>query len=129
MTVPWTTFVYIQWVSCQNKHLEDTHHIFCSQTIIWSKWPFIISTFYYSLFLILRLNRYKLFLFPWLFIHQVLFFGVLKIDFKIFAQYFFCWLLTCVYHIHWIIYHWSWKLSVGVVSNCQWDVSKLYIYI
>ena len=52
-----------------------------------------------------------------------------KISTKLFVQDLFCWLLTCVYHIYYISVHWSWKLSLGVFENCQWDVSKLYIWI
>ena len=52
-----------------------------------------------------------------------------KISFKLFAQDLFCWLLTIVYHIYWIRVHWSWNLSLGVIANIQWAVSKPYIQI
>ena len=32
-----------------------------------------------------------------------------EITFKFFAQALFCWMLACVYHIHWISVHWSWN--------------------
>ena len=38
-----------------------------------------------------------------------------------------CWFLTCVYHNYWIRVHWSLNLSLGVIANFQWDVSKLDI--
>ena len=38
-------------------------------------------------------------------------------------------LVTCVYHIYWIIIHWPRKLSSGVIANLQWDVSKMDIQI
>ena len=47
-----------------------------------------------------------------------------KISFKFFVKSFFCWLLTFVYHIHWISIHWSWNLYSGVLANFQWAVSK-----
>ena len=78
--------------------------------------------FYYSWFLEQQLNRYKLILFPWLFIHQVFFFVVL---FFILAP-LIIGLFVC---IDLIGIHWSWHLSLGVISNCQWDVSKPYIQI
>ena len=53
----------------------------------------------------------------------------LKISIKLFIKYFFCWFLTCVYHIYCIRIHWSWNLSLGVLENFQWAVSKLYIWI
>ena len=51
-------------------------------------------------------------------------FGVSKISFKIFFQAFFCWLLTCVYHIYWIRTHWYWNLSLVVIENFQCAVYK-----
>ena len=50
------------------------------------------------------------------------------ISIKFFIQAVF-WLLTCVYHIYWMCIHWSWSLSSGVIANCQWAGSKLYIQI
>ena len=41
----------------------------------------------------------------------------------------FCLLLTCVYHIYYIIVHLSWNLSSGVISNYQWSLFKLDICI
>ena len=42
-----------------------------------------------------------------------------KISFKWLVQAFFCWMLTCVYHIYWISIYWSWNLSSDVIENCQ----------
>ena len=47
-----------------------------------------------------------------------------KISFKLFVQALFCWFLTSVYHIYWIHINWSWNLSLVVLENCQWSVSK-----
>ena len=47
-----------------------------------------------------------------------------KIYLKFFVQAFFYWLFTCKYHIYWTRVHWSWNLSLGVIANCQWAVSK-----
>ena len=85
--------------------------------------------FDYSSFLELQLNPYKISLFSQFFIHQLLFFLVPNISFKIFVQAFFCWLLNCVHHIYWVSIHWSWNLSSCVVVNFQWYVSKPYIRI
>ena len=52
-----------------------------------------------------------------------------KMSFDFFVQTFFCWLLACVYHIYWIIVHWPWILSLGVIANFQWSVSKLDMQI
>ena len=49
--------------------------------------------------------------------------------FRFFVQAFFCCLLNFVYHIYWISVHWSWNLSSFELANCQWDVSKPYIWI
>ena len=98
--------------------------------IIWSNSTFIFlhCFYYYSLFK-LQLNRCKLFLFPRLFINQVLFFDVSKISFILFVQDLFCCFLTRVYHIYCISVHWYWNLSSGVIENCEWDVSKPDIQI
>ena len=89
--------------------------------------------FEYSRFIKLPLNQNKLFLFLWLFIHQVFFFGVQcdssETTFKLFIFALFCLLLTCVYHIHLISVHLPWILSLGVIVNLQWDVSKPDIQI
>ena len=85
--------------------------------------------FDYSWFLEIQLNWYKLFLSIRSFICQVLLFEVSKISFKIFVQAFFCSLLTCVYHIYWISVYWSWNLSLGVLENLQWNLSKQGIQI
>ena len=42
----------------------------------------------------------------------------------IFVQAFFWRLLTCVHHIYLINFHWSWKMSLGVIINCQWAIYK-----
>ena len=47
-----------------------------------------------------------------------------KISSKFFVQDFVCWFLNCVYLIYWISVHWYWKLSLGVLENCLWDVYK-----
>ena len=47
-----------------------------------------------------------------------------KIYSKFFVRDFFCWLFTCVYFINWINVHWSWNLSLVVLENCQWAISK-----
>ena len=47
-----------------------------------------------------------------------------KISFEFFVKDFFCWLLTCVYWIYWIIINLYWNLSLGVSTNFLWDVSK-----
>ena len=52
-----------------------------------------------------------------------------KISFELFVQAFFCWLLTCVYHIYWIRVNWSWNLTLVVLTNCMWVVSKPDILI
>ena len=33
-------------------------------------------------------------------------------------------MLASVYHIYWISVHLSQNLSLGVIKNCEWDVSK-----
>ena len=55
---------------------------------------------------------------------QIDFFAWYKISFKFFVQAFFCWLLTCVYHIYCIIVNWYWKFPLGVLANSQWAISK-----
>ena len=80
--------------------------------------------FNYSWFIELQLNQYNILLFVRLFIHQVLLFRIFNIPFKIIIQAFLCWFLNCVHHIYWISVHWSWNLSLGVIPNFQWDVSK-----
>ena len=47
-----------------------------------------------------------------------------KISFKFFVQALFRWFFICVYHIYWISIYWSWNLSLSVLKNWQWDVSK-----
>ena len=47
-----------------------------------------------------------------------------KISFKFFSQAFFSILLNFVYHIYFISVYWSWNLSLGVMENFQWAVSK-----
>ena len=49
--------------------------------------------------------------------------------FKLFIQYLFCWLPTCVYFIYYISVHWSWNLSLGTLENFQWAVYKPGIQI
>ena len=76
----------------------------------------------YSWFLELHLNRYKLLIFLQLFIHQVLFFGVLV---TIFASL----IVDLFVRIGQIIVCWYWNLSSGVISNCLWYVYKPDIQI
>ena len=52
-----------------------------------------------------------------------------KISIELFIQSFLCWLLTCVYHIYWIRVNWSWNLTLVVLTNCMWVVSKPDILI
>ena len=52
-----------------------------------------------------------------------------KISFKFFVQALFCWLLYFVYFVYWISVHWYWNLSLGVLENCLWAVSKWYIQL
>ena len=73
--------------------------------------------FYHYLFIELQLNQYKLLLFLQLFLHQLLFFGVLVI---IFASLVFD-LIVC---IDWISVHWSWTLSSDVIENFMWTYPK-----
>ena len=82
-----------------------------------------------SLFIEIQLNQYKFFLFFQIFINKVLLFGVYKTSVKILIQAFFCWFLTCVYHIYWISVNWSWKLSLGFIENGQWAIYKLDMWI
>ena len=88
----------------------------------------IIITFNYFyifwLFLISWTAVKPIQLLPWLFIHQVLFFGISKIFIKISFTDLFCWFLNSVYHISWISVNLSWNFSSGVIANCQWEVSK-----
>ena len=94
---------------------------------------FFLHCFDYYSFLELQLNQYKLFLFLRLSNHQVLFlefyFAWYRISIKFFVKALFCWLFTRVHHIYWIIVHWSWNLSSGVIENCQWAISKPNIQI
>ena len=55
---------------------------------------------------------------------SIYYFAWYIISTKFFVQDFFCWFLTCVYHIYWISIHWSWNLSLGVLANFPWDVFK-----
>ena len=87
------------------------------------------NVFGYYLSLKIQLNWYKILLILWLFLHNVLSFRVSKISFNIFVQSFFCWLLNFVYRIYRINIHWSWNVSLGVIENCQWAISKPYIRI
>ena len=52
-----------------------------------------------------------------------------KISFNFFTEALFYWLLTCVYHIYWIIVHWSWNLYSGAIGICKWAISKPDIQI
>ena len=94
---------------------------------------FFFIVYYYSWFIELKLNPYKLFLFLRLSIHQVLFLEFYcdwsKIYYKFFVQSFFCWFLNVVYHMYCIIVHWFWNLFSGVIENCQWALSKLDTWI
>ena len=47
-----------------------------------------------------------------------------KTSFKFFKQACFCWFLTCVYWIYWIIVHLSQNLSLSVIENVLWSVYK-----
>ena len=57
------------------------------------------------------------------------FFAWNKISLKLFFQASVCWLLTFMYHIYWIVVHWSWNLSSGMIKTFQWAVSKPDIWI
>ena len=56
-------------------------------------------------------------------------FSLSKPLFELFIQAFFCWFLTCLYHIYCIRFHLSWTLSSDVLENCLWALSKPYICI
>ena len=47
-----------------------------------------------------------------------------NISFKLFSQDFLCRFLTCLFFIYWISVHWSWNLSLGLIENFLWVVSK-----
>ena len=90
---------------------------------------FYIVFDYYS-FIKLQLNQYKLFLFLQWFIHQVLFFGVSKISFKIsFKTYFaYCWLVCIIFIGSLLIdsktYPKVWlQISSGPYPNCTYRFS------
>ena len=51
-------------------------------------------------------------------------FAWFKTSFKLFIQVFFCLLLTFVYFIYWFSVHLLWNLSLGVLANFHWVVSK-----
>ena len=102
--------------------------MFSNHCLIKPTLHYFYIVFDYFLFLELHLNQYKLLLFIQLFFHQILFLEFQcdwsKKSFKLFSKSFFCWMFTCVYHIYWIIVHWYWNLSLGVIENCQWSISK-----
>ena len=52
-----------------------------------------------------------------------------KIYLKLFFHALFFLLLNFVHLIYWIRVHWSWNLYLGVVENCQCDVSKPDIHV
>ena len=58
-------------------YILDSFHNLSYEMIYWLNLHFIIFTYFYSSFLELQLNRYKLLIFLRLFIHQVSFFEVL----------------------------------------------------
>ena len=41
----------------------------------------------------------------------------------------FCLFLTCIYLIYWMNVHWYWNVSLGVIENCMWAISKPEIWI
>ena len=49
--------------------------------------------------------------------HQLIYFINKPPPFKFLVQYFFCLLLTCVYHLYRIRVHWSWIFSSGVLET------------
>ena len=83
--------------------IELTFHFFCFFNHYW--------------FLKLQFNRYNLLLFLLFIICRLLFFGVLVI---IFASF----IVDLFVRIYWIRVHWSWNLSLGVLANFLWAVSK-----
>ena len=78
--------------------------------------------FEYSWFIELQFNRYKLLLFILFVICQALFFGVLVIVFLSL-------IVDLFVRIYCISEHWPWNLSLGVLENFLWDVSKPDIHI
>ena len=52
-----------------------------------------------------------------------------KMSFNLFVQSLFCLLLTCVYHIYWVIIHWSWNLlSIMLEKNSVGHIQSRHIY-
>ena len=86
------------------------------------KFNYFYIFFYHYWYLELQLNRYKVLLFLRLFIHKVYLFGVLVIIFVLI-------IVNQFFYIDMIRFHWSWNLSLGVISNCLWDISKPDIWI
>ena len=76
----------------------------------------------YFWFLGLKLNRYKISLFLWIFIHIVFFFGVLVIMFVSF-------IVDLFVRIYQVSIRWYWNLFQGAILNCMWVVTKPYIRI
>ena len=108
-----------------------------SKSVFWGYLPYFIFsnnrsikvTFHYSYFLFEYywciepyFTLYQLLLLFRYIIHQVLLFGVFVIIFSSL-------IVDLFVHIDRISVHWSRKLSLGVLSNFLWDVSKMYIRI
>ena len=79
---------------------------------------YFYSSLHYSWFIELQFNQYKLLLFLWLIIRQVLFFEVFAIIFALL-------IVDLFVFIDWVNVHFSWNFSPGMIENCIWTVSKL----
>ena len=96
--------------------------MFSNDRFIELNFDYFYFLFYYSWFLELQSNQYKLLFFLWYIIIQLMFLGAL---FFIFA-FLIVDLFVCIDRIS---INLSWNLSRGVIANCLWVVSKLDIRI
>ena len=82
----------------------------------WTNFSLSLNSFYYSWLIALQFNQYKLLLFLWFIIFQLLFFGFSVIIFCVFG----CWLFTS---------HWSDQRSfiLKLVCRCviKWSVGHI----
>ena len=79
--------------------------------------PFFLNVFGYYWMIKLKFKLYKLQKFLWFIIHQVLVFEVLIFICKsLIIDLFVC--------INWNSTNLSWNLSLDVLANCLWDLSK-----
>ena len=123
MVILWNVFSYSMGKSLKSACWGELRYfMFSNDHYIKLTFNCFYFILYYSWFIELQFNRYMLLLFIWFIICQVFLFGVLVILFELL-------IVDLFVHIYRISVCWYWNLSLGVLENCLWAVSKPDIWI